>query len=158
MAYIYVWYPDDDSWGHASMLLKDSNVYISWWPKDDKSKHKKKKKKVDAKEHLPQNYNEDVEDFTGREATHQFYISSEKIECDDVESWWHDTRGSGGYHFLERNCCDVVYAALKVGGCFQWVHPGIKMISTPRHMIRYATELENATCKNNNPFKVFRII
>ena len=147
MAYIYVWYPDDDSWGHASMLLKDSHVYISWWPKDDKSKHKMKKKKVDAKEHLPQNYDEEVAEFTGRAATHQFYISAEKIKCDDVKSWWHVNRDSGGYHFLGRNCCDVVYAALKEGGCFQWVTPGINVISNPRDMIRYATELKNATCK-----------
>jgi hypothetical protein len=46
MAYIYVWSPDGGSWGHASMLLEDSHVYISWWPKDDKSKHKMKKHKV----------------------------------------------------------------------------------------------------------------
>ena len=147
MAYIYVWHPNKDSWGHASMLLNDSHVYISWWPKDDKSKHMMKKKKVNTKEHLPQNYAEDVAKFTGREATHQFYISSEKIECDDVKSWWNDIRDSGGYHFLERNCCDIVYAALKAGGCFQWATLGNNVISTPQDMIRYATELKNATCK-----------
>jgi hypothetical protein len=68
-------------------------------------------------EHLPQNYDEEVAEYTGRAATHQFYISSKKIKCDDVKSWWHVTRDSGGYHFVGRNCCDVVYDALKEGGC-----------------------------------------
>lgn len=93
---------------------------------------------------MPENYDEEVEDFTGREATHKFDISSVKIKCDDVASWWRNARGGGGYNFLKRNCCDVVYAALEKGGCFQWVPPGMKIISTPRDMIRYAEKLENA--------------
>lgn len=157
MAYLYVWYPNDDSWGHASLLLEISQVYISWWPKDDKSKYKKKKKKVDAKDELPDSYEEDVDDYNGREATHKFYINERKINANTVEEWWRRTKGGGGYHLFGRNCCDVVYAALEVGGCYDWVHPGIKVVSTPRHMIRYGQALENAKEKDGNPFRGFVI-
>lgn len=46
MAILYVWEAGGDSVGHCSLLL-DNGTYISWWPKENKSKFKKKKKKVE---------------------------------------------------------------------------------------------------------------
>lgn len=46
MAILYVWEAGGGSVGHCSLLL-DNGTYISWWPKENKSKFKKKKKKVE---------------------------------------------------------------------------------------------------------------
>ena len=93
---------------------------------------------------MPQNYDEDVAEFIGRPATHRFDISSVKIKGDVVASWWRNVRDSGGYNFLNRNCCDVVYDALNKGGCFQLVPLGINIISNPWDMIGYAEKLVKA--------------
>lgn len=91
----------------------------------------------------------------GRKADHIFYISNDKVTTKDVMEWWipYKERASG-YHFISHNCCDVVLKALKAGGAFEWKHPGIKVISTPRYMVRYGKALKAAGEKNSQWFYI----
>ncbi|XP_063414208.1 uncharacterized protein LOC134696391 [Mytilus trossulus] len=66
-------------WNPPVLKLPDppmKSFYISWWPTEDKSKNSMKKKKSEGrtKKCLPVDYEDDRNDFTGREFTHQFYI------------------------------------------------------------------------------------
>ena len=84
----------------------------------------------------------------GRHADFRFSISSSKLHGNRAERFWEDCKNYGlGYHLIANNCCDVVLKALEKGGAFDWVHPGVKVISTPRFMSKYCKTLSDATEK-----------
>ncbi|XP_052085800.1 uncharacterized protein LOC127723272 [Mytilus californianus] len=152
MTFIYVWEAFEGSVGHCSLLL-DNGTYVSWWPKGNASGFKKKKK-VNAQGHLPDNYEEDVEEM-GRYATHRFHISSEKVNTLAISKWWSNYKIEGyGYNLISHNCCDVVLKALKKGGAWDWRHPGMKIMSTPEYMVRYGRSLSDAKRKDSSWFYI----
>ncbi|CAG2246439.1 unnamed protein product [Mytilus edulis] len=118
IAVMYVWTANRDSWGHASLSLNDA--YISSWPTGDKSKNSMKGPKSEGKtkECVPDDYEDDRDNFTGREYTHRFYI-------------WISAKG------VEKN----TEMALREGG----IEIAMYFIGTPGGMVELGKELENKT-------------
>lgn len=77
----------------------------------------------------------------------KYYIDSNKIDTDKMEKWWNKFQGQYQYHFIRKNCCDVVLEALEAGGAYDWVTPWKAIIRTPYGVSIYARRLAAATEK-----------
>ena len=107
---VYVWLPQDGQVGHASLELTNG-THISWWPDAEKRKKIPFKTKKGAN---PNSLDEDIF-WENRNPDRITYISGNYDE-DAMERWWEEFKYSGSYTLLGKNCCWVVYTALRKGG------------------------------------------
>ena len=124
---VYVWTPEGDNVGHASMELSDG-TYISWWPEDAV---KLPVTKIPGFQN--RTLEEDVRD-EGRNPDYTFIIPA-KVGLDEarIKRWWASMKSKEEYNLLFNNCCDAVKRAFEAGG----TKVTTSWIETPTKMIEY---------------------
>lgn len=97
-----------------------------------------------TKECVPDDYEDDRDNFTGREYTHRFYIWISAKGVENIRKWWMNIKDKGGYNLLFNNCCDAVVQALRKGG----IEIEMSLLRKPGDMVGLGNDLEQDTTGN----------
>ena len=147
-ARVYIWYPDGENIGHASMHIGDHqepdnrNWYVSWWPQGGAGL-------TDIRDAAPNTFNGDVAAEGGQ--PHVVYelehlnISTMKAEWDAIRN-----KPQAHYRLLPKNCSTIVARVLRAGGAGRHLN-AVKELSyahnaywTPKNVAQFCNQLRDA--------------
>lgn len=116
-ARVYIWYPEGDNIGHASMHIGDHQEpnstawYVSWWPAQAAGL-------IGAFAPAPNDYNGDVAQEGG--PPHVVYTLN-RLNINTMKAEWDGIRNNPAAHYrlLPENCSTIVAQVLRAGGVGQ---------------------------------------
>lgn len=147
-ARVYVWYPDDENIGHASMHIGDHQEaddrewYVSWWPQGSAGP-------TDTMLSAPNDFNADVASEGAQ--PHVVYeirtlnIQTMKVSWDAIRN-----KPQAHYRLLPKNCSTIVARVLRAGGAGMHLSK-VKELSyahnaywTPKNVAQFCNQLRDA--------------
>lgn len=147
-ARVYIWYPDGDNIGHASMHIGDHQEgdsiqwYVSWWPQDAAGL-------TDTILSAPNTYDDDVAAEGG--APHVVYTIN-TLNINVMKASWDAirTKPQAHYRLLPKNCSTIVARVLRAGGAGLHLNK-VKELSyahnsywTPKNVAQFCNQLRDA--------------
>jgi hypothetical protein len=151
-ARVYIWYPEGENIGHASMHIgdhqevDDTNWYVSWWPHLDDDDVAGLTDTIISD---PKTYDEDVEAEGG--TPHVVYAINH-LNINTMKALWDGirTKPQAHYRLLPKNCSTIVARVLRAGGAGRHLN-AIKELSyahnaywTPKNVAQFCNQLRDA--------------
>ena len=147
-ATVYIWYPDGENIGHASMHIgahtdpNDILHYVSWWPQGDAGL-------TDTLPCAPNTLAQDEASEGG--AAHVVYTLN-NLNIATMQASWDGIRNKPAAHYrlLPKNCSTIVARVMRAGGAGLHLNK-IKELSyahnaywTPKNVAQFCNQLRDA--------------
>lgn len=150
-ATVYIWYPDGENIGHASMHIgahqepDDTGWYVSWWPTNSAGL-------TSIELVAPNTFNQDFASEGG--PPHVIYTLNEfsPTSIADMKVSWDAirTKPMAHYRLLPKNCSTIVARVMRAGGAGATLNK-VKELSyahnsywTPKNVAQFCNQLRDA--------------